>query len=469
MVNIDKINIDNKNVFKKVAEKAVEGVKKVAGKAAESFDKSKLKIKTIDKIKATWNSGKLEKYKEKSSNFNTKRNAIEERIKNLQTKVENDEKGWAEFKKKHGAGEIVSKLESEKIKERQRDFEKIRKFKIKEDKIETKLQYYNNKNVIYENKVKSIVGRVSDKIDKRLDPHEKKMATLSNTINLLNEGIKIIETNSLKLKKELEDLNIQKEGSGSKVLRRAIVKLMDETRDQIKKNDKRIIERSNERIKKQEKYNKVEIKTNKWIDVRKQFTGLVKKGDHYDVNKVKEEPDLNWRDIEVKKPERKERNASKQKDDIEEEARQIIESVDKGGVPGFVSQNLKRVLLACDFDREEISNSRPGDLISKLRNYLKEKKSEESSDNEEKNKENREEKALSFKEYISLWNKLFGHKLLLDINKIKTRDILQEKEIVFLENELRMQYKIMKKVGDVPRGFSERDLKKSLETLRNYL
>jgi uncharacterized protein YfcZ (UPF0381/DUF406 family) len=310
MANIDKIDIDNKNVFKKVTEKAVGGIKKVAGKAAESFDKSKLKIKTIDKIKATWNSGLLNKYDNKSVKMMAKRNIAEEKLKLLINKNEEGERRIAnlqkEYKDSHGG--ILLKIEAEFSREKQKNAEKIEKTKNKIDKIKTKEGYYKAKGEVYENKTKNIIGGVLNKVEKRLNPHEVKVENLKNKIGVLASEVKNFESARVKLGEKVDNLKKKLEAADFKAEKKGIKRIIGEIENEIRRTEKIRLGRLEEQSKMENKLAKITKKVNKWNVIHNQFSRIITekptRAEHKNMDIKIERPDLKNVEVGDKKKKR---------------------------------------------------------------------------------------------------------------------------------------------------------------------
>jgi hypothetical protein len=406
MINTDKI--DDKNIFKKVAEKTVEGVKKVAVKATESFDNSKFKMKTIDKIKTTWNSGLLNKYDNKSAKMMAKRNIAEEKLKSLFNKNEEGERRiinlQKEYKDSHGG--ILSKIEGEFLKEKQKNEKKIEKIKNRRDKTETRIRYYENKKIVYENRTKDIVGGVLNKVEKRLNPHEVKIGNLKNKIGVLTSEAKNFELAKMKLGEKVENLKKRLEIADFKAEKKGIKKIIGEIEGEIRRTEKIRSGRLEEQSKMENKLAKVNKKADKWRNIHDEFARLTQ------------------REVEHKK--------------IEKRGNERID--------------LKRV---------ELENVEIGDKKKKRTKKEGGGGSESSSEREP---------VFSLEEYVENWNKYFGSQFKIDAKLFLAEDLEKKMETPFLEDHIRMIYKKKRDADKSSVGaFSERDLEKSLKSLNNYL
>ncbi|HNW96284.1 MAG TPA: hypothetical protein PLQ44_00735 [Candidatus Paceibacterota bacterium] len=457
MEKINNINLEpeeDKNILKK----ATESMEKVAGKVSESFDHSKLKIKTIDKIKAVWNGDRLNHYDGKSAKAMTKREAADEKIKILTEQNEAKEKRFRELgEKSFGTQDVLlSKVEAELLKSRQKNIKKIESAKNKKDKAETRVRYYENKKTVYENKVKNTVGRVTEKVDKKLKPHEIKLANIGSKIDVLNEEVGVFESDKIKLTKYVDGLKGKLEGAIFKEEKRGIKETISKIEVEIRRTEKLKQERLNEKSKLENAFAKVNKKADKWRDIRNEFSRFTNRGiEHKNIEKNIENPDLGDERIKGdKSPDGKEGGARNSRESISEEARVFIESVDKGGIPMMITNRLRVVLDAYGFNEEEINSSSPEDLIAKLK--LRVEKDEKGF-------------TMSFADYINHWNKRYGSHLKIE-SKAFTADFLKkESNISALEEQIRMQYMIMKKNKNISSSFSKRDLEKSLKGLRLLL
>lgn len=298
MTKIDNMdtNPNEKNIVGKVAEKVTEGIKSVARKTAESFDNSKIKIKTIDKIKAAWNSDLLNKYEMKSAKAMTKRNLAEEKVGLLSRKNEEGERRIENLKKeyKDSHGSILSKIEEEVLKERQKNEKKIEKIKNKRDRIETKIRYYENKKIVYENKTKDVVGGVLNKVEKRLNPHEVKLKDIRGKIDVLAVEAKNFESAKTKMSAKVADLKNRLETSEFKAEKKGIKKIIGEIENEIKRADKIRISRLEEQSRLEDRFTKVNKKADKWRNIHDEFTRLTHKevGHRMIEKRGKEKPDL---------------------------------------------------------------------------------------------------------------------------------------------------------------------------------
>lgn len=308
MANIDKI--DNKNILGKVVEKTVEGVKNVARKAAESFDNSKFKMKTVDKIKAVWNSDSMKDYDKKSAKVMAKRNVVEERLKSLTNKNAEGERRIAnlqkEYKDSHGG--ILSKIEAEFSKEKQKNAEKIEKTKNKIDKIKTKEEYYKTKGEVYENKTKNIVSGVLNKVEKRLNPHEVKVENLKNKIGVLASEVKNFESARVRLGEKVDNLKKKLEIADFKAEKKGIKRIIGEIKNEMRKTEKIRLGRLEEQSRMENKLAKVSKKVNKWKVVHNQFSRIITEKptrvEHKDMGIKMEKPDLKNVEIGDKKKKR---------------------------------------------------------------------------------------------------------------------------------------------------------------------
>jgi hypothetical protein len=405
MANIDKID-NKKNVLKRVAEKAVEGVKKVAGKAAESFDNSKFKMKTVDKIKTTWNSGLLNKYDNKSAKMMAKRNIAEEKLKSLTNKNEEGERRIAKLEKeyKDSHSDILSKIKIEFLKERQKNERTIDKLKDKRDTAETRVRYYENKKIVYENKTKNIVGGVLNKVEKRLNPHEVKIGDLKNKIGILTSEAKNFELAKMKLGEKVENLKKELGTSESKAEKKGIKRIIGEIENEMRRTERIRLGRLEEQSKMENKLTKVNRKADKWRNIHDQFARLTQ------------------REIEHKKIEKR----------------------------GDERVDLKRVELENIGDKKK-----------------KRTKKEEGGGFESSSER---EPVFSLEEYVENWNKYFGSQFKIDSKLFLAEALDKKMEIPFLEDHIRMIYKKKREADKGSVGsFSERDLEKSLKSLNNYL
>jgi hypothetical protein len=406
MANIDKI--DNKNVLKRVAEKAVEGVKRVAGKAAESFDNSKFKMKTVDKIKAAWNSSLLNRYDNKSAKEMVKRSTAEDAIKLLNNKNAERESRIANLRKESGVGHegILLKLEEKFLEEKQKIEKRIGKMKDKRDKSETKVRYYENKKIVYENKTKDVVSGVLNKVEKRLNPHEVKIGDLKNKIGILTSEAKNFELARVKLGEKVDNLKKKLEVADFKAEKKGIKRIIGEIENEMRRTEKIRLGRLEEQSKMENKLAKVNKKADKWRNIHDQFARLTQK------------------EIEHKKIEKR----------------------------GDERVDLKRVALG---------NVEIGDKKKKRIKKEEEGGSESSSEREP---------VFSLEEYVENWNKYFGSQFKIDSRLFLEEALEKKMEIPFLEDHIRMIYKKKREADKSSVGsFSEKDLEKSLKSLNNYL
>lgn len=405
MTNIDKI--DNKNIFKKVAEKAVEaveGVKKVAGKAAESFN-----IRVTSKIEAAGSLNRLNYHDRKSTKATGKVRGLEEKLKSLTNKNEEGERRIAKLEKeyKDSHGDILLKIKAESLKERQKNEKTIDELKHKRDKAETRVRYYENKKIVYENKTKNIVGGVLNKVEKRLNPHEVKIGDLKNKIGILTSEAKNFELAKVKLGEKVENLKKELETSEFKAEKKGIKRIIGEIENEIRRAEKIRLGRLEEQSRMENKLTKVNRKADKWRNIHDQFARLTQR-------------EVEHKKIEKRGDERADLKSAK------------LENIEEGG-----DKKKKRT------KKEEGGGS------------------ESSSERES---------TFSLEEYVENWNKYFGSQFKIDAKLFLEEDLEKKMEIPFLEDHIRMIYKKKREADKSSVGsFSERDLEKSLKSLNNYL
>lgn len=460
MEKINNINLEpeeDKNILKKTTE----SIERAAGKVSESFDHSKLKIKTIDKIKAVWNGDWLNYHDRKSAKAMVKRESAEEKIKILTERNKADQEHFEELKKRsYGTQDILlSKVEEEFLKSRQKNIKKIERAKNKKDKAETRVRYYENKKIVYENRVKNIVGRVTEKVDKRLNPHEKKLAKIGSQMEVLNEEIKVFESDKIELLKYADDLKAKLETAIFKEEKKGLKKTISKIEAEIRRSEKLKQERLSEKSKLENKFAKVNKKADKWKDIRNEFSRFTNRGiGHRNIEKNIENPNLE--NVKIKNNETLDKEGTgveKSKEDMAESARSFIEDVDKGGIPIMVTKQLRTVLGAYGFDEAEIDSGTPKDLIAELKLRV------------EKEDKDKEKLVMSLGDYINYWNKRYGSRFKIESKDLPADILKKEASILALEEQIRTQYEIMKKKKNITNSFSERELEKNLKSLRFLL
>lgn len=328
---------------KNILEKVAEGTKKAAVGVSESFDKSKLKMKTVDKIKAVWNSDLLNKYDNKSAKMMAKRDVAEEKIKTL---IDKNEKGGLRVtnlqeKYKASYSGILSKIEAEFLKEKQKNVKKIEKIENKKDKAETRVRYYENKKIVYENKTKNIVSGVLNKVEKRLNPHEVKMGNIKNKIDILASEAKSFELAKVKLGEKVEDLKKELEIVDFKAEKKGIKRIISEIENEMRRTEKIRLGRLEEKSKMENKWAKINKKADKWRNIHDEFARLTQKEVEYKKieKRGKEKPDLkNIKIGDTRRTEAKKEGESETESSSEQEPTLSLEEYVKNWNKYFGSQ-----------------------------------------------------------------------------------------------------------------------------------
>lgn len=257
-----------RNIFQKLSA----GAKELYLNLQEKAEKSALNIKTIDKAQLMWNGRLLERHERKSAELSTQISRAEKDAALLEKAAGNRASFLEEFKKKHPdySGDL-SKLERETVKVKQ-DFQKrIEKISQTKDKLETKLQYRNDKKAVYENKRKTIVEGVSEKIGERLSPHEKRMEKLQGRKEKLETEINDFTALKDNFHQEVEELEADLSQANFRVERKMLKEAISLIKKELRGAEKNIETRHRQKITIETRLAKINKKANKWRDLRNAF------------------------------------------------------------------------------------------------------------------------------------------------------------------------------------------------------
>lgn len=484
----------NKNVFQKLSA----GAKELYLNLQEKVDKSALKIKTIDKAQMMWDSRLLERHERKTAELSAQISRAEQDTALLEKAAVNRASFVEAFKKKHPdySGDL-SKLEKEAVKTKQ-DFQKrIEKINKVKDKLETKLQYRNNKKAVYENKRKTIVEGVSEKIGERLRPHENRMEKLRGRKGKLEAEINDFAALKDDFNKEVEELEADLGQASFRVEKKMLKEAISLIKKELRGAEKNLETRSNQKLAIENRLAKINKKANKWRDLRNAFVRVSqRKVEYQTTNKKDEVIDSRRKEVEpafkrkeavrAEEPESvfgvdDEELIDEEDDDSSRhfEGSRIEPGKEEGGreakaeekevaIPLIITQDMRQQLADLGWGKEEQKNLTPDRAQEIINDQEAYKKQEASRPPEADSREldvpveiaspakEKEQVASSFNlsDYLDAWNALAGRKYRINQERfIKSLNIpqdlvQQEIKIETLEGFVRGYYSRLKESGE---------------------
>jgi predicted nucleic acid-binding Zn-ribbon protein len=157
-----------------------------------------------------WHDKKSEKLSSKLSIVNRQINSTEESIKGLFNALETVKSAFGEDSPRYeSAAKIVNK-ERRRLELRREGLENRR------DRLQSELEFRDQKKAIYERRRKEIIKEVSERIRERLEPYEERIRDLEGWVGRINERIRNFEEMKSRLAERLEELEEKKEKAVSR-------------------------------------------------------------------------------------------------------------------------------------------------------------------------------------------------------------------------------------------------------------
>ncbi|HOX21547.1 MAG TPA: hypothetical protein PKZ02_01045 [Candidatus Paceibacterota bacterium] len=478
----------SKNIFQKLST----GTKELYLNLQEKAAKSALNMKTIDKAQLMWSDRLLERHERKSVELAAQISLAEKDTALLEKAEANRASFLQAFKEKHPdySGDL-SKLEKETVKAKQ-DFQKrIEKISQTKDKLETKLQYRNDKKAVYENKREMIVEDVSEKISERMKPHERRMEKLQGRKEKLEAEINDFAALKDNFSKEVDDLESDLGQANFRVEKKMLKEAIALIRKELREAEKNIEVRRNQKITIENRLARVNKKANKWRDLRNAFVrvsqhpveyqAVNKKDEVVDGRRKKVEPVLKRKGA-ADKTEATEKTFVAEGDEeteggakIEEAEKSVSAQAESEAVPKqeatapfVITRDMKQQLADLGWGIEEQKNLKPKDaweIINGQKVYKKQETSQPAETGPQKPAasvetvppaKEKERAAGSFKlsDYLDAWNGLAGRnyrinpKRFIESLNIPEDLIQQEIGIETLEGFVRGYYSRLKESGE---------------------
>jgi myosin heavy subunit len=469
----------DRSVFQKLSA----GAKEFYLNLQEKVEKSALNIKTIDKAQLMWNSRLLERHERKSAELSTQISSAEKDAAFLEKAAGNRASFLEEFKKKHPnySGDL-SKLEKEAVEVKQ-DFQKrIEKINQTKDKLETKLQYRNDKKAVYENKRKTIVEGVSEKIGERLSPHEKRMEKLQGRKEKLETEINDFAALKDNFHQEVEELEADLGQANFRVEKKMLKEAISLIRKELREAEKNIETRRRQKITIETRLAKINKKANKWRDLRNAFIRVSQRQVEFQAVHKKDEIIAGRRkEVEPMPEDRRvirdevakeifEANEDNEAEEADEDLSQFSEKEEgeqeiktekmEAAIPFVITQDIRQQLADLGWGREEQRNIDPLRAQEIIKNQETYKKTEASQPSEAGSAEGSPEikeqvgAKSSLSSYLEAWNALAGRNYRINPEQfIKSLNIPQDlvqQEIALetLEGFVRGYYSRLKEGGE---------------------
>src|SRR3989338_7225716 len=385
---------ENKGIFERLSDKA-----KSFG--ANLYEKAKINI--VDRAKIMYNEDLFSWHDEISLGVASKIRGHDQRIGALEKSLVEQDRRLDSYKKRFGKlpPDLQEKVYLEKQNlERQKEI-----LKNQRDRMQTQLEFRNNKKSLYENRRNEIAQEVNGRIQERfVAPREKRIESLQEEKAKFDQEIYAFVSTKTELEKELTELKSEVENVESDWEKDALGRIIKELQSELKESNNYIKSRLKERAAIEKKLVKLDKKANNWRDYQNEFARVTQRTSHY--------------------PE----TGEKPREKIKTERREI--SAKTSGTTGEITET-KPIIET----KEEIEKLSASDYINEWNRYF------------------RSEMEIKPKSFV-------------EISKI---DQKEELTIAELENLIRNYYMAASKEKIRPLKLKERELEKRLKTLRRYL
>lgn len=228
--------------------------------------------RVIDKPKIIYNQALYKWHEQKSINLSSKLSDCSKEIDSFENLITRQEERLGSFHEKWGG--LPADVQKAAIKEKRELQSYLEKEKNKKDKLQSNLEFRNNKKAIYENNIKQTVKEVVERVEEKLDPHEKRIESLQNKRNEIDTEVQKITKVKSEVENELEILKKEYEEVPLKSERLAIKYRVKKIEAELKRSNKYIYSRVKARTKIETRLTHVDHKANYWRNTRNEFARI---------------------------------------------------------------------------------------------------------------------------------------------------------------------------------------------------
>jgi len=227
---------ENKSRFQKLAEGAKRFVVTLYERSGLAGRVERARMKSIDKLRIGYNSKLLGWHEKKARKWSSRLSAVDRQIgtiegslKGLSDTLENVRAVFGEGSPQYESAFRTIQREKERLELRREGL------KNKRDRLQSKLEFRNNKKAVYEERRKEIAKEVSERIRDRLEPYEERIRDLEGRIGRIRERIENFEEMKSRLAERLRELEEKKKRAVSRSEAKIIQGIIEEIKKEQKK------------------------------------------------------------------------------------------------------------------------------------------------------------------------------------------------------------------------------------------